>query len=59
QSSLEQTLKTLKEKATLEAVLEEIQATLQKLKPSLEQISKPRRLFCRQQFFRNRRNCHH
>ncbi|MFN9175437.1 MAG: MotA/TolQ/ExbB proton channel family protein [Synechocystis sp.] len=44
QSSLEQTLKTLKEKATLEAVLEEIQATLQKLKPSLEQISKPRRI---------------
>jgi hypothetical protein len=44
QSSLDKTLKTLKEKATLEAVLEEIQVTLQNLKPSLEQISKPRRI---------------
>ena len=44
QASLDKTLKTLKEKATLEAVLEEIQATLQNLKPSLEQISKPRRI---------------
>jgi len=44
QASLDQTLKTLREKATLETVLGEIQSTLQTLKPSLEQISKPRRI---------------
>jgi biopolymer transport protein ExbB/TolQ len=44
QASLDRTLQTLKEKATLETVLEEIQITLQTLKPSLDQISKPRRI---------------
>lgn len=44
QASLDQTLKTLKEKATLEVVLGDIQATLQTLKPSLDQLNKPRRI---------------
>lgn len=44
QLSLEQTLRSLKEKATLEQVLFDVQATLVQLKPALEQLNKPRRI---------------
>ncbi|WP_219995495.1 hypothetical protein [Cylindrospermopsis raciborskii] len=49
QRSLDNNLRNLKEKAVLEGVLGEIQTSLERLRPTLDQLNKPRRILLLEQ----------
>ncbi|MFM7794250.1 MAG: hypothetical protein ACKO90_41380, partial [Microcystis panniformis] len=49
QRSLDDNLRNLKEKAVLESVLAEIQTSLERLRPTLDQLNKPRRILLLEQ----------